>query len=461
MRALQNLLPIAAGERRVLVNVLTAVAGKGIGFLAPLIITPVAFTYMGAERYGLWMAVTALTGMGVFADLGLSDGLLTRLSYHARTDQEKAREIASAYTVLGASALVLLAIVALASRTVPWAELLGVDDPRLAGQVPMLVLICFGLLAANVPLTIIHRIQYAQGKAALSNGWQALSAVVSGLAVLAGVAMDLGYVVVVAVAVAAIPLMNLINTFLYFAVWNRPLRPRLANADRNAARRLLRLGLKFCLLSLLWSIALNVDSPLIARTLGLAAAGAYVVVAKLFALLNVFVTVMNLAIWPAVGGALARGDVARVRRGIRHMILLYTFGVGGAGLLLVVFGRDLLRVWVSAVDDSSVPLPLLGGLALWAVVSAMVTPLFVVQTATGMMKHQIRGWAGFLVLSIVLKYLLLRHIGVVGIPAGACLAYLVVMWPSAVVGYAQAVRSVQGERVGPHGTVAGAERLSV
>lgn len=290
-------------------GIVSALAGKMVGLAAPLLITPLAFRSLGAERYGLWMAVTSLTGMALFADFGLGNGLLTRLARLRGTGERPAaaREISSAYALLGALSVLLMVVLVATLRWVPWPALLNAVDPTVARDARPVVLLCFGAFLVNIPLALIQRVQYAHQQVAQSNLWQAGGSLVSVALVYAAVTTGAGHVLVVAAAVLAVPVVNLANSVCYFAWQDRELRPRARHVRAAVARSLLRLGARFFLLSVLCSVVLNLDGFLISRVLGLPAAATYAVVLRMFALLTLFVTLVNLPFWPANGEALARG----------------------------------------------------------------------------------------------------------------------------------------------------------
>lgn len=437
-RGLSRLLP-AVRERTLTVDITTSLVAKGVGLVAPLVVTPACFRYLGEQRYGLWMAITALTGMAWFADLGLGNGLLTRLSHLADDAGQRAREISSAYATLGMVALALLSGLVLVEPLVPWARVFDVTEPAVAAEASALALLCFGAFAVNVPLSLIQRIQYARAQVTQSNAWQAAGALSSMVAVLGAIAAGSGPLTVIACAVLAVPLTNLVNTLVYFWLQESTGRPRPGLVHRGTAAGLLRLGLRFFALSAMSSVALNVDNPLVAHVLGLTVAAHYAVVGKIFGILSVFVGLVGMTIWPANGAALARGETGWVRRNTRRMVVLNGLIVGTVGLALVVFGHRLLEVWVGGVDVAVVPVAVLAGLALWALLVAVASPLLLVQNSIGLLRPQFVGWAAFLLLATALKLAGLRAFGLVGLPAAGCLAYLLTMWPAAVVGYRRAL----------------------
>ncbi|MGC4820220.1 lipopolysaccharide biosynthesis protein [Micromonospora sp. DT63] len=437
--------------RALVTGIASSLAGKAVGLVAPLLITPAAFHYLGSERYGMWMAITSLTAMALFADFGLGNGLLTRLSrLHATGDRAAAaREIASAYALLGSLAVTLMLVLVSTVRLVSWPALLNVADPAVARDARGVVLLCFGAFLVNIPLALIQRVQYAHQQVGQSNLWQAGGSLVSAGLVVAAVTANADPVLVIAAAVLAVPLMNLANSICFFR-WQRPdLRPRVRDVRAAKARGLLRLGSRFFGLSVLSSVALNIDSFLVGRVLGLHAAANYAVILRMFAVLALFVTLVNLPLWPANGEALARGDVGWVRRSTRRMVLLSAAAVTLPALCLVLAGNDILRLWVRSDDLDQVPTTLFAALAVWSVLVAVAAPLLMVQNSVGLLGPQFLGWAACLVVAVPLKILLAGREGLPGVALASALSYGVTVLPVAIAGYRKALASVPARESSP------------
>jgi O-antigen/teichoic acid export membrane protein len=255
--------------------------------------------------------------------------------------------------------------------------------------------------------------------------------------------LGLGSASVIACAVLAVPFVNLVNSVLYFGFQNPALRPRLGYVDIAAATDLLRLGLRFFLLSILTCAALNLDGLLSAHVLGLSAAANYALVARLFGALGLLVTLVCLPLWPANAEAMARGDLAWVRHNTRLMLVLSGCVVGVSGLVLVLVGNDILHAWVRSPELVAMPTSLLVSLLFWSVLVAVAAPLFMVQNSIGLLGPQLLGWAAFLASSVVLKILLARSMGITGIPLAGCLSYAVAVVPAAVLGYRRSLETAE------------------
>lgn len=446
---------IRSRDRIIAVGITTAMLSRAVGLAAPLVITPVCFRYLGDERYGLWMTITALTGMAWLADLGLGNGLLTRLSHLSGDAPRQRREISTAYAALGAVAGSLLLGLIVASPIISWDKVFAVADPQVASEASVIVIVCFISFLINMPLSLIQRIQYANGQVMQSNLWQSGGALLSVTGVLAAIKVGWQPVLVISCAVFAIPLGNLVNSVAYFRRQGRAVRPGLGQVDRETAASLLRLGLQFFALTAMSSIALNLDSPLVAHSLGLTAAAHYAVAGKAFGVLSLFVGIIGMTVWAANGSALSRGDVHWVRRSTRRMVALCALLVGAAGLLLVVYGHQLMRLWVGTVDTSVVSLQVLCGLACWSFLIAVTTPLIMVQNSVGVLRPQFYGWAAFLFVATILKLWAIQVFGLYGLPIAACVSYVLTVWPAVCIGYrkalwnaANAIHVLPGEAAG-------------
>jgi O-antigen/teichoic acid export membrane protein len=435
-------------SRRLVSGIVTAVASRGVGALAPLLLVPLTLSYLGTELYGLWMAATALTSMALFADLGLGNGLMTKLApCYASGDTATARRfIATAYAALTVVAVGLCALLWAVSDVVPWASMFNTAD---AGAARTVALVCLTAFLVNIPLALVQRVQYAYQQVAQSNMWQATGSLWSVVLVVAAVQAELSPTLVVAAAVAGPVLGNALNTAWAFGRQSRFLAPRPGDVDVASAGGLLRLGGQFFVLSIVTSLSLNVDNLVIAHVLGLGAVTEYSVPARLFTALGLLVTLVNLPLWPANGEALARGDVAWVRAVTRRMTLASGCAVLLPAVVLVLAGDLVLDVWVGGSVDTS---PwLLVGLACWWLLLATASPRFMVQNAAGLVRPQLTGWVAFLVLSLPAKWVAAQHLGVAGIAFAGAAVYLVTVWPAADRGYRRTLSS-------PHGTLAtGAE----
>ncbi|WP_051973625.1 lipopolysaccharide biosynthesis protein [Cryobacterium sp. MLB-32] len=425
----------ALRTRALLLGIATGLGSRVLTLAAPLLTIPVTLHYLGADLFGFWMIVTSITAIGMFADLGLGNGLLTRLVWAvAEHDAERAKTLVStAYLTLGGVALMLLAVIWLVVPSIDWQRIESQSatlQPATAQVVAGLALSAF---AITIPLSLVQRVQYALQEAWKSNTWQVAGAIATIAAVYAAALLDLGVVAVIAAAVFAGPFVILLNNVFYYAVSHRELTPTLRTASTSAAGSLLRVGFAFFFLSILTSVSLNVDNLIVAKVADLPTVSQFAITTKLFALLALAVTLVALPLWPANGEALARGDVSWVRRTTRAMVLFSVGAVALGGIVLVLARNLIAQLWLG--DGHGISLGLALSLTLWSIVIAFCSPFFSVQNSVGRLSYQYVGWGLFAAASIPLKFLLYPLLGLAGIPLAGVAAYLMFLLPTALLGY--------------------------
>lgn len=427
-------------SRRLRSGILSAILSRGLAAIAPLLLVPITFRYLGTELYGLWAAILSMTSMAAWADLGLGNGLMTRLTpVIARGDTATGRRlVASTYLMLTLLALVAVTALLLLVHVLPWGSLLNVGSDIARDAAPTIASITIGAFLLNIPLSLIHRVQFAYQEITQSNAWLAAGSLASvGLAWLA-VLSDLGVgIVVLTVAVGPL-LANALNTVWFFAR-HPALVPTRRDIGGKSAKAMLGLGGQFFLVSVLSATALNVDTLIITHSRGLGDAAVFSVAYRLMSALGLLVTLINMPLWPANAEAIANGDVSWVLKTTRRMSLLSATAVLGPGVVLVVFQPAVFGLWLGPSAELPGRLLLLV-LTLWWTVLAAVSPLFMVQNAVGEMRPQLVGWAAFLVLSLILKVSTGSLIGTSGVVMAGIASYLITLVPAAVWGYLRSVR---------------------
>lgn len=425
-------------------GIATGFGSRLLTLVAPLLTLPVTLSYLGAEVFGFWMVIVSITSMAMFADLGLGNGLLTSLGgVAAERDSAKAK-------VLISTAYLTLAGVSLLMLTAVWLVVPNLDLPRILGAaaeldsevIQAVAILCLSAFAFSIPLSLIQRIQYAFQEAWKSNLWQVAGAAATVIAVYVTAWLDLGYLPVIAVSAFTMPATLLFNNIVYFA-GRQELRPSIACLSKRAAGSLLRIGLAFFGLSILTSIALNVDNVIVSNLADLATVSGFAIATKLFSLLGLAVTLVALPLWPANADALARGDINWVKKMTLRMSVISVAAVGLGGALLVIVRAPVLTLWLGR--EHTISLSLAISLVVFSILTAFSSAYFTVQNSVGRIGLQFAGWGMFLLVSIPLKIYLYRLIGLPGIPLGASLAYMIALVPVALVGYRATIRQVEAK----------------
>ncbi len=389
------------------------------------LVIPLTIGYLGVEQYGMLATLTALTSMLVFADLGLSNGLMNIVSDANGKDDKASASVAvsSGFFMLALGAVAVGTAFAMAYPFVEWGRIVGVKTPSAIAEAGPTAAVLVAVFVVGLPLGIIERIRLAYQESYL-NAIAAIGASSIGLAALLAVIFGGGSLPLVVLAISLPPVVALgANGYLLFR--NRPwLLPGIRRVQRTMAMRLARLGLLFLILQLAVAVAYQSDVVVAAVVLGAQAAATYAVTMKVFLLIPSLVGMFLLTLWPAYTEALARHDGAWIRRTLRRSIWVAVVTTSAASLSLVIAGPWLIRTWTHGAVDP--PAGLLVGAALWAVVSTGFNTVAMLLNAASVMAFQVIVALSMATVSVTLSVVLANAIGLAGIIWGTLIAYVLV-----------------------------------
>lgn len=404
---------------------MAGIVARLLALAVSLLTIPLAIGYLGAERYGLWITISAVTAMLAFADFGLGNGLMNAIAdAYGRDDRAAAqRAVSSAFLILTALALAGVVGFALLYRIVPWADWANVSSATAAAESGPTVVVFFLCFAVNLPLGLAQRIQYGRQEGFEVSVWAALGSLISLAGLIAAIQARAGLPLLVLALAGGPVVATALNGVVLFTRRHPELRPRLQLATGRAAFSLMRVGMLFFVLQLAVAVAFQSDIIVAARILGPSAAAEYSVALRLFFLVPTILSMVFLPLWPAYGEAIARGDLAWVRRTLTRATAIGVAVTTASSAFLVITGRDVLRIWLGPVFDP--PFMMLLGMALWAVVSTAFTSIAMLLNGASVIRFQVIVASVMAGASIAASIALAGSFGVSGVIWGTLLAYLV------------------------------------
>ena len=400
-------------------SIIGSVVGRAATLLAPFLVMPAMLGHLGPRDFGVWMTAIAITNVTQFADLGIGNGLLTRLSMAlASDDRDAARgDIASGYAVLCAVAIPMV-IAGLLLMTNAVLDVSPIYGATLAA------------FAVSIPGSVIQRVLYAAQQVVRANVWQTFAAALSVGVAFAAIAADWSPAAVVLAYGLVAPAMMFVAAIATF-VRRRDIAPRLADISINATRSLLALGTRFLLLAILTAMAMSADILLISRTLGDAAVTGYAVPARIGSLLTLVVGTIMMPLWSTYGDAMARDEHDWVWANACRMAAIGFGAVVLTGSLLTIFIDPILMLWMGRSFAQAAWI--IGGLAFFSAITSLTAPFNMVLNAAGKIHPQIGVWSIFLALSLAAKCVLLPIAGIWVLPLIDTVLYGIVVSPPMIL----------------------------
>lgn len=408
--------------RRVVLTALTSLSAKGITALTMLVSVPLTVDYLGAERYGMWMAISSLIAVLSFADLGIGNGLVNSIAEaNGRDDRAAAiRYVSNAFYMLVGIALLIVALSLAIYPFVPWPQIFKINSELAIAELGPSILLLLFCFVVNIPLSLVERIRIGYQEGFVNSLWQALGSVSGLLLVLVAIRFKAGLPSLV-LAMAGAPVVATAGNALHQFYRRRPwLRPGFDRVDRETLVSLSNIGGQFLIIQILTAIGLASDNLIIARVYGAAEVAGYAVVQKLYslALLPQFVVA---PLWPAFGEALTRREYDWARQALRRGILLSVCLAALIAVPLFFFGQAIVGRWAGA--GLVPPLILLGGFTCQMILGAYGGAMTAFLNSSEALHRQVLFYGFASISAILLKIVLAASWQIAGVAWATVLAY--------------------------------------
>ncbi len=398
------------------------VVAKVLSLLVALLTIPLTSTYLGSERFGMWLTSSSVVAMFGFADLGLSNGLVNLVAHaHGRADKTAARgAVTSAFWMLTAIACLLLLCSLGSYSFVPWSAIFNVHSAQAikeAGPMFVVMLVCF---ACTLPLNTAVSIQSGLQNGFVSNLWAAVGSLLSLVGVYLATRHHAGLVSLI-FFLSAGPLFGLLFNAMHLLFGTHPwLLPLPRYLSITIARQLLQSGFMFFSMQIAMALGYQSDNLVVAHVMGAGAVAGYAVPSRLFNIVPVLIGIFTAPMWPAYAHATASNDRTWIIRTFRRTVLwtgtitiLCTVG-------LVLSGNWVLRHWMG--PGLHAPLVLLVAFGVRCVLSAYLQPLSFLLNGIGKLKEQAVLALLMAVLNLGLSIVLVMHFGVIGAILGTIIS---------------------------------------
>ena len=409
--------------RRIVLTAIASAGARGIAIATSLVSVPLTLHYLGGERYGVWLTISATIAMLGFADLGMGNGLLNIISESdGKRDRATAiTAVSSAFFMLSGIAITLFVCLALSYRWIPWARVVNVTSPLAASEVGPAIIVLAACFAAELPLGVVEKVQRGYQEGFAGSLWLGLGNLLGLIGVLLVIVLQGGLPWLVLAMAGAPPFAAALNAIVLFGRHRPWLQPSRQHVSYDAMRKLLHVGFLFFVLQIAVSLAFASDNIVVAQVLGAEMVAQYAVPMRLFSLAPTLLGIILLPLWPAYREAIARGDRAWVQSTLIRSLTMTALLTGGVSLGLIIFGTQLLHFWVGPSVTPS--LAFLVGLGVWTTLSSVGSAAAMFLNGLGVVRFQVICATALAFTAIVLKVVLAHSTGLPGIVWGTIIAY--------------------------------------
>lgn len=412
--------------RRARLSGFTAVLVQGVAMLTSIVSVPLTVSYLGPERYGIWLTLNSALMWLYLGQMGLGgNALVTRLSRAlADNDDMAAGELVSTsfFALTGIAVVVGLVLMAL-TWGADWRALFNATSVVSAAELSLAVWWSLFLFLALFPNTVIDAVFVAHHEGYLANGWSLAANLLSfaGLIYAVSSKASLPWLVVAVFGARLVGgLGAAVNLFL-----RRPaLLPDLRRFSRPRLQSLSGLGGRY-LVAQITSMGMFQSQPfIISQILGPGAVGVFGVTQRLVSLPLIVVQSLANAHVAAYAAAFAKGEITWIKKALVNNTFLAAAGVGAVAVLTAVVARPLIKVW--AGPDLVPDIGVVVFLAFYVVVNAAVTHASAFLYAVERVGRQALYGMVNAFLTVGLGILFTQEWGLVGLAAAMFTAFVLV-----------------------------------
>ncbi len=348
------------------------VLSSAMALLVLIITVPMTLGYLGEERFGVWMTFASMAAMLSFLDLGVGNGLISRVAQMSSGKVEQLQlTISRGVALLFIIGLVIGVIAATINSYFPLATLIKVESELARADAVQLAWYFIALFALSIPLNGLGKVMQGLQRS-YWNYFARLAGSVVSLLLLFWLT-----------SIEAPPNLLLLATYGVQVLFSGSLVIYLysnnlltTNLFRSAGTKtemmhLLNTGGIFLVLQIGTMIGWGADALILSSLAGAVAVTQYTIVQRMFQFVSLPLSVMNSPLWAAYAEAKARGDI----RFIKRTLAISFFGTLTLAIVISssiwLASGFLLRHWIGTSVD--IPDGLILAFAIWAVFEASGT----------------------------------------------------------------------------------------
>ena len=437
-------------RRRLIAVIQGAVTGFGnkiIGILVNFLSVPLTIGYLGPERYGIWITIGSLLAWLSLSDFGLGLGFNTAIATAVGRDRVDVvrQHISTALAMLGSIAAAVGLVVLLLGPWIDWSSVIGAKTPQAQAEVgpALAAAIIFWLL--QFPLSVTGRVLNAYQEGRLANYWGAFGNL-SSLVVLVIVTQTQGGLVWLVVAMSGTGLVVNIATALWLFLYHKPfLVPHPRDISRTSLRMLGKVGGTFFLIQILSLLVFQTDNLIVAHYLGANHVPTYSVTYSLFNYCLIIQNMIFSYMWVAYTEAIARKDIAWVKRVFHITLAAGTLTTLGLSVALAFIAQPFISWWAGPAVVP--PTTFVLWMAAWSVINGFTSPIACLLAAASHLRNQTIYSALACVVNVILTLTFVQTWGITGVIAATVVSYAIFICIPTLVDVELLIRKLERSRI--------------
>lgn len=379
-------------------------------------------SYLGAERFGVWMTIASFVGMLGFLDLGIGNSLANNVSRVAArgTHRDLQNSISGGIGVLFLLGCTISIVLVGIAFLVPWQKIIKVQDASLAAEMFQAAAVFSVVFGISILSNGIQRI-FAGLQRAFEAHLVSLMGSIFSLAALFFATQDRAGISWLLLSTFGVQ--SVITLLLLLALVQRNLFTLQGAIDncKVEANGLFRVGGLFFVLQVGTMVGWGADSFIIGNVLGAAHVAVFYIVQRLFLFASQPVAIMNAPLWSAYADAHSRGDSNFIAKTFKKSVAITGTFTVIVGVIILFINKYLIDRWTNGTLQA--PLALVAVFFVWTLCEALGNSLAMLLNGCGIVREQVVTVAVLTIVALPVKLLAVNYFGVVGMMVSYVLVY--------------------------------------
>ena len=414
----------------VVINALT----KAVNISVNLALVPLLLSFLGVEKYGVWITIYSVVSWMNMFDLGLGNGLRLELTkaFSKKRNKEIKKLISTAYLIIGSVSLVLTILFLATNYHSDLGLLLRVSDASSIDTSKSIVFLVISFVAI-LTLKLIGVIYSSLQLVYIDSLVNVLSQIVFLCLLLFFVYFEASSLLFNVALISTIPLM-LIYIFLSLNFFIRKvpsLKVSLSSYSKNIATRIIKPGLNFFIIQICCVVLYSTDNFIIASIISPSAVTEYSISYKYFSFPFIIFSMYISTHWSSFIDALAKEDEVWIKQKLK--IFNYLFLLLVLSYIIIYFLFDIIvPIWIGD-DVLEVDFVLNKLIVIYYLISSYTSIYIYVINASGKIRLQKYLYIVIALVNIPLSIILIRifDLGSSGVilASSLCLLLLLIFMP--------------------------------
>lgn len=342
-------------DKRIIKNIGISMIMKPISMVLSFVYTPLALTFLGETKYGIWAIILNIISWINYFDIGIGNGLRNKLSEAvALNDQESAQKyVSTAYIGTAIISSFFFIVVTVVWNALGMSEFfnLSVSDEN----TDIVIIISVFFVCVNFILSLSKISAYAIQQPGIISVVSVIGQAIQIVVVLIALRLFDESLMAIALMYGVVSLFDSIIIYLVVTRKRDYLRPVLSKAKKKYMKPLLTLGIGFFVMQISTLVLNTTDNLLISNLYGSAYVTPYSIVYKVFYTVVQIHAIIIMPMWSAYTEASAKKDIVWIKKTMRKINCITALLAVGVIIGIFLF-EPLVALWLNRNLEYGKPL---------------------------------------------------------------------------------------------------------